>query len=86
MSILFSKKTTLITHEILQINYLIYSFSNRFFIYNRHFLPFRRTDLTASASLQPGWVGTVRGSSLQLHGPLLRSCSNLGSLIIQEQV
>jgi len=43
-------------------------------IYNRHFLPFGRTDLATAASLQP-----IRGSLLQLHGPLLRSCGNLGS-------
>ena len=38
-------------------------------IYNRHFLPFGRTDLTTSASLQP-----ICGSSLQLHGPLPSRC------------
>jgi len=43
-------------------------------INNRHFLPYGRTDLATAASLQP-----IRGSVLQLHGPLLRSCGNLGS-------
>jgi len=41
---------------------------------HRHFLPFGRADLTASASLLP-----IRGSSLQLHGPLPRRYSNLDS-------
>jgi len=46
------------------------------FICDRHFLPFGRTDLTTSASLQP-----IRGSSLQLRGPLPCRCSDLNSWI-----
>ncbi|MGB6866884.1 MAG: hypothetical protein WBE11_14440, partial [Candidatus Aminicenantaceae bacterium] len=41
--------------------------------YCQHLLPFGRTDLTASASLQ-----LIRGSSLQLHEPLPRRYCNLG--------
>jgi hypothetical protein len=49
----------------------------RFFLvpfFYRHFLPFGRADLTASASLHP-----IRSSSLQLHGLRPRRYSNLGS-------
>ena len=44
------------------------------FIYNRHFLPFGRADLTASASLRP-----IRGGEPQLHGPMPRIYSKLDS-------
>jgi hypothetical protein len=44
------------------------------FIIRRHFLPYGRADLTASASLQP-----IHSSSLQLHGLLPRRFSNLDS-------
>ena len=50
----------------------------RFFLFNRHFLPYRRANLTTTASSQP-----IRGSSLQLHGPLPLRWSNLDSWIIQ---
>jgi hypothetical protein len=43
------------------------------FILSRHFLPFGRADLTASASLQP-----IRSRSLQLYGLPPRRYSNLG--------
>jgi hypothetical protein len=60
------------------IDFIAYNFEcsvlNILYIYNRHFLPYGRTNLTTSASLQP-----IRGSLLQLHGLLLRSCGNLGS-------
>ena len=57
----------LIAHSIERslLNILLY-------IHNRHFFPYGRTNLATTASLQPGWVGTARGSSLQLHGPLLQ--------------
>jgi hypothetical protein len=38
--------------------------------HNRHFLPFGRADLTASAVLQP-----IRGGRPQLHGPRLASAA-----------
>ena len=43
-------------------------------IYDRHFLPFERADLTAFASLR-----TTRGGRPQLHGPTPRICSNINS-------
>ena len=65
------------------VNFIAYhmecSLLNILNIYNRHFLPYGQTDLATTASLQP-----IRGSLLQLHGPLLRSCSNLGSWIAQK--
>jgi len=41
---------------------------------NRHFLPFWRADLTASASLQG-----IRSEGPRLHAPAPRICSNLDS-------
>jgi peptidoglycan biosynthesis protein MviN/MurJ (putative lipid II flippase) len=58
-------------------NFMSYHFEdfllNSLFICNRHFFPYGRTDLATAASLQP-----ICGSLLQLHGPLLCSCGNLG--------
>jgi len=53
------------------VNFIAYhmgcSLLNIIYIYTRYFLPYGRTDLATTASLQP-----IRGSLLQLHGPLLR--------------
>jgi hypothetical protein len=49
-----------------------YFFRKKTNIFHQHFLPNGRADLTASTSLQP-----IRSSVLQLHGLLLRHCSNL---------
>ncbi len=43
-------------------------------IYDRHFLPFERADLTASVLLRP-----ICGGQPQLHGPTPHICGNLNS-------
>jgi hypothetical protein len=48
--------------------------SGKNFINSLAFFPSGRANITTSASLQP-----IRGSSLQLHGPLPCRCSNLDS-------
>ena len=67
------------------VNFIAYhmgcSLLNIIYIYNRHFLPYGRTDLATTASLQP----TSGGSLLQLHGPLLRSSGNLDLWIVQKK-
>jgi len=56
----------MIFHEVKGIT-LFFKFS---FNHDRHFLPFGRADLTASAALQP-----IRGGRPQLHGPRLASAA-----------
>ena len=45
---------------------------NNYLFYHRHFLPFRRADLTASTSLQG-----IRGEGPQLHTLCLASTASL---------
>ena len=68
MSILCSTKAMSIIYILLPVNHLDISVFNVFSIHNRHFLPFRRVDLTVSASLRP-----IRGGQPQLHGPTPRA-------------
>jgi len=57
---------SMILHKIKEITLFVeFSFNN-----NRHFLPFGRADLTASAALRP-----IRGGGPQLHGPRLASAA-----------
>jgi hypothetical protein len=60
MSILCSTKAILDIYIILPVIHLDFSVLDVLSIHNRHFSPFRRADLTVSASLQPGlgWVGS----------------------------
>jgi hypothetical protein len=56
MPITFSITAISGTYPDIAVNY----YEKNFYPFNRHFLPFGRANLTASASLQP-----IRGSSLQ---------------------
>ena len=74
MSILCSTKEKHIPYNILPIVHLDFSVLDVISIHNRHFLPFRRVDLTVSASLRP-----IRGGRPQLHEPTPRIYGNLNS-------
>ena len=59
---------------ILSVNRIDISVFNALSNLNRHFLPFRRADLTVSASLRP-----IRSGRPQLHGSTPRIYGNLDS-------
>jgi len=57
-----------IFYSVLFKYFLAPSTFNDLFVHNRHFFPFRRVDITPSASLWP-----IRSEEPQLHGPRLAS-------------
>jgi hypothetical protein len=61
-------------YNILSTVYLDFSVPDVLSIHNRHFLPFRRADLTVFALLRP-----IRGAQPQLHEPTPRIYGNLDS-------
>jgi hypothetical protein len=74
MSILCSIKKLLVIYNILPTIRFDSSVLDVRYIHNRHFLPFRRVDLTVSASLRP-----IRSGRPQLHEPTSRIYGNLNS-------